>query len=189
MYPAAARAATTGVVQFTNGKHYVQMLRSVPSPRTRTLTLSLLATATVASLLLYTSFAQAAGPGAASSGGTRISGINTPLALAGLAFLSAGLLVLARSRPRAERAPRLLAASPAVALPLAPKQVAPQPPAAATASLAPLAAVAGALHATAGALEAIATELPQPTGGSVATAAERVREAQITLARWLENRR
>lgn len=165
------------------------MMRALPLPRARGPVLAALAAAAIAGLLLLASVAQAAGPGASSSGGTRVSGINTPLALAGLAFLSTGLLVLARSRAGTERAPRLLPASPAAALPAASEPTSVQPPAGAAASLAPLAAIAGALHATAGALEAIAAELPRPSADSVAASAQRVREAQVTLARWLEHRR
>lgn len=148
-----------------------------------------MAAAAIAGLLLLASVAQAAGPGASSSGGARVSGINTPLALAGLAFLSTGLLVLARARTGTAPSPRLLPASPAAALRAAPEPTSVQPPATAPASLAPLAAIAGALHATAGALEAIATELPRTSADSVAASAQRVREAHVTLARWLENRR
>lgn len=164
------------------------MLRPAPWPRARALTLVLLAGAAIVALLLFSGLAHAEGPGAGSSGGTRVSGVNAPLALAGLAFLSTGLLVLARSRPHVVRAPRLVAAAPALGMPARPLAAAgPQP--ADAASLAPLAAVAGALHATAGALDAIAGELAGPAAGTVAVSAERVREAQITLARWLENRR
>ncbi|GMV86877.1 MAG: hypothetical protein AMXMBFR80_27310 [Dehalococcoidia bacterium] len=191
MYAAAAPPATIAVVRFTNGKHYVRMPRPVPAPRApRTLALSAIAATAVAGLLLFTTIAQAAAPGASTSGGTRASGANTPLAVAGLAFLSTGLLVLARSRAGTVRAPRLLPAIPAGTRPAAPQPTGAQPPAAAAAaSLAPLAAIAGALHATAGALDIIATELPRPEADSVASSAERVREAHITLARWLEGHR
>ena len=189
MYAAAAPPATIAVVRFTNGKHYVRMPCPVPAPRApRTLALSAIAATAVAGLLLFTTIAQAAAPGASASGGTRASGANTPLAVAGLAFLSTGLLVLARSRAGTVRAPRLLPAIPAATRPAAPQPTGAQPPAAA-ASLAPLAAIAGALHATAGALDIIATELPRPEADSVASSAERVREAHITLARWLEGHR
>jgi hypothetical protein len=164
------------------------MVRPSPWPRARALTLVLLAAAAIAGLLLFGGLAHAEGPGPGSTGGTRVSGINLPLALAGLAFLSTGLLVLARSRPYTVRAPRLVAAGPAVAMPAMPGAASAPPPGDA-ASLAPLAAVAGALHATAGALDAIAGELAGPAADTVAVSAERVREAQITLARWLENRR
>ncbi|MCZ7577676.1 MAG: hypothetical protein M5U18_11775 [Dehalococcoidia bacterium] len=56
------------------------------------------------------------------------------------------------------------------------------------AALVPLAAVAGALHATAGALESIAPGLSGPAAATVAASAERIREAQVTIARWLETR-
>ncbi|MBE0609506.1 MAG: hypothetical protein IH609_09010, partial [Dehalococcoidia bacterium] len=57
------------------------------------------------------------------------------------------------------------------------------------AALAPLAAVEGVLRATADALESIAPGLTGPAAGTVAASAERVREAQVTIARWLESRR
>jgi hypothetical protein len=137
--------------------------------------------------------AVALAPGAAQGSTTRASGVNTPLALAGFAVLSTGLLVLGKSRAGQRHAEEQRALAPVPPAPLAlalptpgptPRSLSPDP-----AALAPLAAVAGALHATADALESIAPELSGPASGTVAASAERVREAQITLARWLESRR
>lgn len=130
--------------------------------------------------------AGAASPGAAQGGATRASGIHMPLALAGFAMLSSGLLLLGKSRiGRRPGIPALLApARSADAPPPVPRPLPPAPSA-----LAPLAAVAGALHATASALDAIAPGLSGPASGDVAASAGRVREAQITLARWLEDQR
>lgn len=137
--------------------------------------------------------AVALAPGTAQGSTTRASGINTPLALAGFAVLSTGLLVLGKSRSgrRHPEEQGTFAPVPQAPLALAPATPGPTPwnPAPDPAALAPLAAIAGALHATAEALESIAPELSGPAAGTVAASAERVREAQITLARWLESRR
>jgi hypothetical protein len=137
--------------------------------------------------------AQAGTAGAAQGSTTRASGVNAPLALAGFAVLSSGLLVLGKSRVSQRRAgeSRILAASPVADLGLAPAApgATPRRLASDPAALAPLAAISGALHATADALESIAPGLTGPAGGTVAASAERVREAQITLARWLERQR
>jgi len=109
---------------------------------------------------------------------TRVSGIDTPLAIAGLAVLSGGLVVLGTSRVSRQRAngqavsattlPADRAQPPADRGPAA----GPLPPD--PGALAPLAAVAGALHATADALESIAAGLGD-TAGRGGASAERVR--------------
>lgn len=156
------------------------------------------ACAVVAAFLLGASMLTAAtavalAPGAAQGSTTRASGVNTPLALAGFAVLSTGLLVLGKSRAgqRHPEEQRTFAPVPQAPLAVTPAMPGPTPrhPDPDRAALAPLAAVAGALHATAEALESIAPELSGPAAGTVAASAERVREAQITLAGWLESRR
>ncbi len=145
-----------------------------------------------AALLLGASLApdaHAASAGATQGSDARASGVNTPLALAGFAVLSSGLLVLGRSRVSQRRAGEQRTLAPALALASPAPGPTPRSPAADPAALAPLAAIAGALHATADALESIAPGLTGPAAGTVAASAERVREAQVTLARWVESRR
>lgn len=151
-----------------------------------------------AAFVVGASMAQAAHAYAGSAGATqgsttRASGVNTPLALAGFAVLSCGLLILGRSRVSQSRADGRHTLVPAQVAPVAPAPLAPGPtprsPAPDPAALAPLAVIAGALHATADALDSIAPGLTGPAAGTVAASAERVREAHVTIARWLETRR
>ena len=181
-------------MHFTHANHYVRMLFARVPRVSRTAAICAFA----AAFLLGASMAPAAHAHAGASGTaqgstSRASGVNAPLALAGFGVLSTGLLVLGRSRVSQRRPDeqRTLAtvplAPPAPALATAavtPRSLSPDPTA-----LAPLAAIAGALHATADALKSIAPGLTGPAAGTVAASAERVREAQITIARWLETRR
>jgi hypothetical protein len=152
----------------------------------------------IAAILLLAPWWPAGSPAEAASAetsrdaGGRASAVNTPLALAGFAVLSSGLLVLGKSRidRRRTTGPVLLSTAPPATRQLpAPTPSVPRPLPRDPSALAPLAAIAGALHATANALDAVAGELPGPAAGEVAVSAERVREAQVTLARWLESQR
>lgn len=177
-------------VYFTLVHHYVDMLFPRVPRGARAAVLCAIAIASVlAAGMLAAGEAGALAPGAAQAGGTRASGVNTPLAIAGFAVLSTGLLVIGRSRGGQRRAAGGPALLPAVPLAAPATTAAPRPVAADLAALAPLAAVAGALHATAEALASIAPDLPAPASGTVAASAERVREAHVTIARWLETRR
>lgn len=146
----------------------------------------------VGALTAPAAHADSATAAAAQDSTVRASGVNTPLALAGFAVLSSGLLVLGRSRGSQGRTGEQHTLVPAQVAPvmLAPPAAGPphRSPPPDPAALVPLAAVAGALHATAGALESIAPGLSGPAAATVAASAERIREAQVTIARWLETR-
>ncbi|MBE0610607.1 MAG: hypothetical protein IH609_14600, partial [Dehalococcoidia bacterium] len=71
--------------------------------------------------------AHAGTAGAAQGSTTRASGVNTPLALAGFAVLSSGLLVLGRSRVSQRRAGEQRTLAPAQVAALALARSAPEP--------------------------------------------------------------
>lgn len=187
LYPVRPGAASRPVVSFTLANHYVKMaLRRPPVPR-GLVAATLLLVLWLEGASPTAGSARAGSPAPAATSGTRADGVNAPLALAGFAVLSSGLVMLALSRrPAAARQPAVASpAHPAVTPRAVPQH--PASPARVPQSAEPLYSVATALHATAEGLDAVATTLETPASAEVLAAAGRIREAQITLQNWLDS--